>query len=43
MAIYDDKYDEVFTEGMTFKPLPEHVAKSDEGESNEVGMFAYWH
>ena len=43
MAVYDDKYEEVFAEGLSFKPLPEHVAELDEEESSEVGMFAYWH
>ena len=43
MAVYDDKYEEVFAEGLTFKPLPEHVAESDEEDSDDVGMFAYWH
>ena len=41
MAIYDDKYDEVFAEDLTFKSLPEHVAESDEEDSDDVGMFAY--
>ena len=43
MAIYDDKYEEVFAEGFTFKPLPEHIQESDEEDSDDVGMFAYWH
>ena len=43
MAVYNDKYEEVFAEGLTFKPLPEHVAESDEEDSDDVGMFAYWH
>ena len=43
MAVYDDKYEETFSEGLTFKALPEHVAESDGEESNEVCMFAYWY
>ena len=43
MAVYDDKYEEVFAEGLTFKPFPVHVAESDEEDSDDVGMFAYWH
>ena len=43
MTVYDDKFEEVFAEGLTFKPLPEHVAESDEEDSDDVGMFAYWH
>ena len=43
MAVYDDKFEEVFAEGLTFKPLPEHVAESDEEDSDDVGMFVYWH
>ena len=43
MVVYDDTYEEVFAEGLTFKQLSEHVAESNEEESNEVGMFASWH
>ena len=43
MAVYDDVYEEVFAEGLTFKPLPVHVAELDEEDSDDVGMFAYWH
>ena len=42
MAVYDDKYEEVFQEGLKFKPLPELVQESDEEESN-VGIRSYWH
>ena len=43
MAVYDDKYEKVFAEGLIFKSLPEHVAESDEEDSDDVGMFAFWH
>ena len=43
MAVYDDKYEEVFQEGFKFKPLPEHVQESDEEDSNDVRIFSYWH
>ena len=39
MAVYDDKYEEVFQEGFKFKPLPEHVQESDEEDSDDVGIF----
>ena len=39
MAVYDDKYEEVFQEGFKFKPLPQHVQESDQ----EDGIFSYWH
>ncbi len=41
MAVYDNRYDEVFQEG--FKPLPEHAEESDEEDIDDVGPFAYWH
>ena len=43
MAVYDEKYEEVFQKGLKFKPLPEHVQESDEEDSNDVGIFSYWH
>ena len=43
MAVYDDKYEEVFQEGFKFKPLPEHVRESDKEDSNDIGIFSYWH
>ena len=43
MAVYDDMYEEVFQEGFKFKPLPEHVQESDEEDSDDVGIFSYWH
>ena len=42
MAVYDDKYEEVFQEGLVFKPLPEQVQESDEKDSDDVRMFSYW-
>ena len=43
IAVYDDKYEEVFQEGLKFKPLPEHVQESDEEDSDDVGIFSYWY
>ena len=41
IAVYDDRYDEVWKEG--FHPDPQHVEESDEEDSADVGPFAYWH
>ena len=38
MAVYDDRYDEVWGEG--FQPDPQHVEESDEEDSADVGQFA---
>ena len=41
MAVYDNRYDEVFNEG--FVPLPQHVEESDQEDSDDIGPFSYWH
>ena len=43
MAVYDDKYEEVFQEGFKFKSLQEHVQEFDEGDIDDVGIFSYWY
>ena len=43
MAVYDDKYEEEFQEGFKCTPLPEHVQESNEEDSNDIGIFSFWH
>ena len=37
------KYEEGFQGGLKFKPLPQHVQESDEEDSDDIGIFSYWH